>query len=310
MKKEINIGSIARANAKSISNQLTTVVNGINQSKVQAKKESNLTGQNGHSKSDKVHSLKSMDNFKSVAKNFFQYVKDTQGGRIEKNINVETAKDFILTKLDKGLEGSSANTYISILGKVAEGLEKMTNKTYITKEEFKNMKAEIKEQWDLKKVHRDRAYKNPDSIEKEMQKFSEYQISTKLQIQIGLRIDDTVNSQKWKLNENGTMTIIGSKNGIAYETKALSAELRNEVKLAISLNYEVAKSTYAEELKEAVENTGQTWQKNSSHGLRYNFAQSRLSELIKEGKSFDEAKGQVSLEMGHSRLSITDTYIR
>ncbi len=48
--------------------------------------------------------------------------------------------------------------------------------------------------------------------------------------------------------------------------------------------------------------------KKSSHGLRYSFAQMRLTELFKQGKTFDQAKGQVSLEMGHSRLGITDVY--
>lgn len=308
--KNINIGSIARANAKSIANQLTVVVNGMGESKREARATSGMTGQNGQNKSDKVHSPKAMDNFRSVAKNYFQHVKDSQGGRIEKNINVETAKDFIVTKLNQGLEGSSANTYISVLEKVAEGLEKMTNKTYISKNEFKSMKNEVKEQWDLKKVHRDRSFDNPLAIQKEMERFSEHTLSTKLQIELGLRVDDAINSRKWTVNENNTLTISRSKGGITYQTAPLSKDLQKEVIQAIKHDFKISETAYTDNLKEAVRTAGEVWEKHSSHGLRYNFAQVRLQALIKEGKTFTEADAQVSLEMGHSRTSITDTYTK
>lgn len=303
--------NITRANAKSIANQLTQVVNGLGQSKLQAKKEGDLKGQNGHAKSDKVHSRKSMDNFRSVAKNYFQYIKDTVGGRIEKSINAETAKDFVLHKLALGeIKGSTANTYLSILEKVAEGLEKMTDKKYISQTEFKEMKSEIKEVYDLRKEHINRAYENPSAIQAEMEKFSEYALSSQLQIELGLRIDDAINSEKWSLNDDGTMTVSSSKNGITYQTAPLSEALQKAVTEAKNSGYQVSETSYSNDLKEAVANAGETWERKSSHGLRYNFAQDRMQSLLKAGKSFYEAKAQVSLELGHSRLSITDIYIK
>ncbi|MCH9814378.1 MAG: hypothetical protein K0U47_10615 [Epsilonproteobacteria bacterium] len=307
--EKINISSIARANAKSIANQLTVVANGIGESKKEARSKSELKGQNGQVKSEKVHSLKAMDNFRSVSKNYFQHIKNTLGGKIEKNINAETVKDYILTNLiAEKFEGSTANTYLSILEKTAESLEKLTNKTYITKAEFKQVKDEIKKDFNLQKLHRNRAYKNPQAIQKEMERFSEFALSSKLQIELGMRIDDAIDSSKWSINSDRSITITDSKAGITYTTKTASKELEEEITVAKASGYQVPTTTYANELKEAVENTDHVWKKNSSHGLRYNFAQNRLQELIKEGKTYAQAKGQVSLEMGHSRLSITDTY--
>ncbi len=45
------------------------------------------------------------------------------------------------------------------------------------------------------------------------------------------------------------------------------------------------------------------------HGLRHTYAQNRYQELRHNGKSAEEARKQVSLELGHFRVEITDIYL-
>lgn len=310
MKKEIDTSTIYRANAKSIATQLVKVENGLGTSKIKARNESGMKGQNGHKISDLIHSAKAMDNFKSVSQSYFQHVKDTVGGKIEASVSSETIKDFLLTNLaNEKINGGTASTYLSVLEKTSTGLTKLTNKIYITKAEFKQIRTDLKKEYSLQSEHRNRAFENPQNIIKQMDKFSEFFLSSKLQLETGMRSDDAENSSKWKQNEDGTISIKGSKGGIEYTTAPASKELQDRVKAAIKNGYSVAYSTYTRDLKEAVTSAGEVWAKKSTHGLRYNFAQSRMKQLLSEGKSYLQAKGQVSLEMGHSRISITDVYV-
>lgn len=65
---------------------------------------------------------------------------------------------------------------------------------------------------------------------------------------------------------------------------------------------------YISALKEAAEKTNQIYY--SSHGLRWNYAQNRITELQECGYSFAQAEQMVSLEMKHNRPSITQHYLQ
>ena len=47
-----------------------------------------------------------------------------------------------------------------------------------------------------------------------------------------------------------------------------------------------------------------------AHGLRHSYAQRRMDELGDQGKSYPEALGVVSQELGHFRPEITEVYLR
>lgn len=82
-------------------------------------------------------------------------------------------------------------------------------------------------------------------------------------------------------------------------------ELQNHL-----ISHEVFKmdhKSYRAELKAASTATGQGF--NSSHGLRWNFAQERFADLLSRGFAYEKALGIVSEEMGHHRISITEHYV-
>lgn len=65
--------------------------------------------------------------------------------------------------------------------------------------------------------------------------------------------------------------------------------------------------SYRSELKTAAKTTGQNY--NSSHGLRWNYAQERFQDLLTRGVSYEKALGVTASEMGHHRISITEHYV-
>ena len=294
-----------RASANAIINRVMSNANGIGSSKTESRNNSDLKGENGHKVSDKAHSVKEVQNLRSVTTQYINHVKDTYDGKVAGNINADSAKSFLEAKAQEVSSGT-LNTYSSLMNKVADNLNK-DNIGSLNRQDIQSIRNDLKEDYGLKSDHLNRAYDNPEAIKAEMQN-STMSISADLQLEAGLRASDSIDSSKWTINPNNTITIENSKGGISYTTKELSQNTIEKAKSAIEANYKANYTEYKEALKEAVEKTGQEWDKNGTHGLRYSFAQERLEELKNLGMTENEAKGQVSLEMGHSRIDITNHY--
>jgi len=279
----------------------------IGESKARAKSESTTKGQNGHKISTKAHSVKSVQNMRSVTTQYINFVKENYGNRVVQHINKESMQSF-LEKKSQEISGGSLSTYISTAGKLVDNFNKVGVNT-IERKDIHNIRTEFKkDNVNLSKVHVNRAYHSTDKIIEHIQSSSPFSLSVKLQIEVGLRIDDATNSAKWKLNENNTLTINQSKNGLNYTTVQLDSKLANEVSEAIKEGYKIDKTEYSKALKEAVEQTGQEF--NGSHGLRYSFAQERYAELKEYGYLKSESLAELSQNMGHSRSEISLLYIK
>ena len=296
--------SVKRASANAIIKRVMSNAQGIGQSKSQARNTSNIIGENGHKVSDKAHSIKEMQNLRSVATQYVKFVKENYAGKVAGNINAESAKAFLENKATE-VKGSTLNTYTSLMQKVSDNL----NKDHIgnlNRQDIQSIKQELKESYSLSKEHMNRAYDNTQAIQNEMRQTT-MSLSTDLQVEAGLRVDDSLNSSKWNINPDNTLTINDSKGGITYTTAPISNELIERVQEAKEMGYKANYTEYREALKEAVQSTGQNY--TGTHGLRYSFAQDRMERLRETGLyTRNEIKGQVSLEMGHSRLDITNHY--
>ncbi|MDY0194310.1 MAG: integrase domain-containing protein [Aliarcobacter butzleri] len=288
-----------RASANSVINRVLSNANGVGTSKSQARNNSGLKGQNGHKISDKAHSIKELQNLRTVTTQYVNFVKENYQGKVASNINAESARAFIASKAQT-VASSTLNTYISTMNKVVDNLAK-DNIGSLQRNDIKD----IKQDFNTSKNHENRAYENVESI-KEAMRDTTMSISSDLQAEAGLRADDAINSSKWTINNDNTITINGSKGGIEYTTRALSDETIQRAREAQENGYKANYTEYREALREAVISTNQDY--NGTHGLRYNFAQERVEELKNNGYSEDEAKAQTSLEMGHSRIDITNHY--
>ena len=303
----------SRASANSVIKAVMNKANGIGTSKIQTKQNSSIYGQNGHKVSSKYHSVKAAENMRTVSTQFINYLKENHGSKVVSNMNRETVKEFISVK-SLEIKASSLNTYISTMAKVVDNLNELGVKT-ISREDIHNLRKELKNEGiNLSNERINRATKNPEAIVRSMEKNTGYGLSARLQYEAGLRISDSTNSSKWKVNEDTkTLTISGSKDGITSQTTEISEQLMQRVQEAISNNYRVNNEEYGRVLKEAVIGENEKWR--GSHSLRYNHAQELYNKLHEQNKDYGLNRSEqailseISRSLGHSRIEITHHYL-
>lgn len=295
-----------RASSNAVIKAVMSNVTAIGVSKSKAKAESTIFGQNGQKVSTQAHSVKSIQNMRSVTTQYINFVKENYGNRVVQHIHKESIQSF-LEKKSLAISGGSLNTYISTAAKLVDNLNKIGINS-VVRSDIHNIRTEFKSNnINLSKIHTNRAYQQTDKILDNIKTSTAFSLSAKLQISAGLRIDDATNSGKWKLNEDNTLIINQSKNGLTYTTVQLDSKTANEVAEAIKEGYKIDKTEYSTALKEAVERTCQEF--NGSHGLRYSFAQNRFIELKEYGYTHNEALSEISLNMAHSRFEISLLYL-
>jgi len=289
-----------RDSVNMVINKIMNNANGIGQSKTEARANSETVGQNGKQISTMAHSAKSMDNLRSITNQLVNFVKENHSGRVSTNLNNDTIKEFINMKLDNGLSGASANTYISELSKISDNLNQLGVNT-TSREVITNYRDELKENgFNLSRENSDRTNQNSQELVNFMKENSPYGLSAELQKEAGLRVDDAINiADKITINEDNSLHITGSKNGLDYNTIPLSQDLINRVNNAIEQGYKADYQEYRETMKEAAAATGNEW--NGTHSLRFDYANDQRAN----GLSLSE----ISDSMGHSREDVVLRYL-
>ncbi len=292
-------------------NQIWSKIDGIGKSKFASRNNSNLKAQSGHKVSDKVHSLNSKDEVLRTAKDLAKFTREHFKIKDMQAITNPHIQSFINNKIENELTYRSISTYISHLEKIQIGLSKFEQKLeshnhLFNREGLIKARQTAKEQA-LGNIHINRAYDNLNSIQSYLES-KEAQISFQLQKQHGLRVTEATLLRLNQLKGNNILTIQG-KGGYKQDIQ-LSKELYNEINNHIRINgsFKIEYNKYTKELKEAVSQSNQKW--NSTHGIRYNFAQSKYQELMTIGKTDFQARQQVSTLMGHNRVEITNHYLR
>ena len=264
--------------------QILQKVNAIGTSKKETREQSGLKSlESGHKVSDKVHSFKSLENLRNDLTNLANYAKEEFQLRDIKEINIDIVKSWIDSK---NISYNTASNYFSELNKVSDHFN-------FTREEIKELRADLKN--DLPKtVLETRAYKNLEKIELN----PKHQAAFELQRDHGLRVNASTHIDLNKQLHGNTLTY--REKGGKLSQKELNPTLAQKIKEnAVDGKYEVNKRTYARDLQKKIEESGQKY--NGTHGIRHSYAQKMLET---------NSKAEVSQEMGHSRVEITDTYLR
>lgn len=297
----------ARASVNAVVNRVMSQADGVGQSKAEAKANSDKVGANGQSISTKAHSIKSKEALRSATNQLLNHIKENNTGRVVGNINNETARDFINSKIAEGMKENSLNTLISTISKVADNLNDIGINT-ISRESIADYRNDLREAGhDLKSETIVRTNEDPQAIVKAMNEGSPFGLSSSLQLESGMRAGDAIDSSKWTLNNDNSISIEGSKNGVNYTTTPVSQDTANRVAQAIENGYKVSYNEYNSTLKEATEGTGQEHQ--GSHSLRFDHINNKHEENKANGMTESESKTLLSLENGHSRESIIDIYL-
>jgi integrase len=292
-------------------------VDGIGESKKSNRNESTYIGENGHKVSDKIHALKTKDQFMRLGTSLLTHQKEHFNKRADlHNLSREIVESFVNDMIERGLKYNSISTYLSQLNKLSIAIGKIRDTEeqwrkdkrdpLFTPQDIKELRAKAKKEA-LGSKHVNRAYTNPDAIGVHMKGKSA--ISFELQKEYGLRVTAAtkINAKQLKGNNRFEFVNKGGKQQTITLNPLLYKKLEKSVKNGKD-GHLVAYNTYLRDFKHAVKLSGQKY--TGTHGLRYTFAQRKLQELRKEGLSDEQAKWMISKMMGHKRKSITEYYLQ
>lgn len=280
--------------AGSIAYQVSKIIkayNGIGESKRETREHSNLVGENGQKVSDKFHSYKSLDNVRRDLMDLGKFAKEEFGIKDMSKIDIDVVRSWIESK---DITYRTASNYLSELNKVAGHFS-------FERDEIKELRQELKDSLTATRelAETTRAYENLDKVTDIINERS--QIAFTLQYEYGLRVSEATHINVEKQLE-GNILEVQAKGGKPVVIE-LDKDFANKIREVSKENngiYEVSRSTYTRDLRQAVESVGNEWK--GTHGVRHTFAQEKLEEGY--------TKAQVSEMMGHNREEITDVYLR
>lgn len=276
------------ARAGSINYQVAKIIkahNGIGKSKLESRNSSGIVSiESKHKISNLFHSYKSLDNARSDLTNLAKFAKAEYGIKDMKLIDSQVIEKWIISK---DITYNTASNYLSEINKVHSHLN-------ITPQEVAELRKEFKQELKPNQLET-RYYKKLDTI----QLPPKSQPAFELQRDYGLRLKAAthINIERQLQGNIFRYQEKGGKWSEREITDTLAQKIRDN---AIEGKYDLSINTYRDQLRKAIENTGQKY--NGTHGIRHTYAQNQL-EL---GKT----KKEVSEEMGHSREEIIRTYLR
>lgn len=256
-------------------------------------------------------SYASYHKFCSQVKVFSGWCFATQGINNINQIKPEHVTAFIHDLCNRDYAKNTIQGYAAALNKYAVVLDKACPSKGARVESWNNAIGACKDsiQNAIAKDTDTRAYADPRAIIDALPD-ERLQICAAMQLDHGLRIADAT-----KINANNisaddtTLRIDNSKNGQTLTVQLSPAEAQKIRDLADDDGrISVKQSEYRTAIEKACISTGQAF--TGTHGLRHNYAQGRMSDLVDQGKDYHAALQIVSDEMGHHRPDITATYLR
>ena len=284
------------------------MADGINTSRHLRRSQSDYKGHNGHKISDKVHAFQSKDEFIRIAKSLLTYARKHHNIKDFQAINRETIEGFIYQYIENGLYRKTISSYISVLSKIQVVLSKIPKKIekheqLFSQKDLKNMRKVVNALCSNSK-HKNRAYINPNSLITDIPQGSK--ICFQLQFNYGLRVSEASLIRPSQLKDNNTIKIQGKSGRIRYIRVSFKLYKSIEKEIKKNGSYHRDYNVYRKDLMNAVEKSGEKW--TATHGLRYNFAQQKVEEYMKE-MTHEKALLKVSSELGHNRKEITNHYL-
>ena len=260
-----------------------------------------------------IYSYKTADQYRDISKEAFRYAKENYGVKDIEKLQSEHIRAYLESKIADGVKYSTFQKYAAALEKLEVALNEYA-KNHNTGKEYHFDLSSVREQARevLERSQTTRAYENPKALINSIQN-PEYRIIAQAQYEGGFRISELNHLSEKNFKDNNTFQVISGKGGKDREVP-LSKETYNALKSLLDKadksdgKYKFNTDTYRNTLKEAAQASNQEY--TGSHGLRWNFAQEKFSELQKEGKTYEQALQEVSNLLGHERPDITEHYLR
>ena len=268
-----------------------------------------------------VSSYKSMETYRNIWNNFFNYL--LEHWKIKDFEKIES--EHIAAYMDYKIEYYPSKQYLekisAALGKLEIALKLFSkNVSKLEKDyDFSIRQKMLDNARDLKQVannYHNRAYSNPNLLISNL-KDSMHKVAATMQLEGGARLEGVALIKAEQLLGTKVDSITNKEVGIVL-TKEKGGK---EGEVLVSLDtytdlesyileynkFKINRQKYYNDLKQAAIASNET--PEASHGLRWNFAKRRMFEYGKAGYSYEECLQQVSYEMKHNRASITQHYL-
>jgi hypothetical protein len=244
------------------------------------------------------HSYRTADTQKQAVSKLYSFAKNNFNITSPRDINGSIVARYLKDCSNRGVADSTiARNIIPAIEKFDDAI----NKCYGSgangvKVDFHSACENFKSKHiSTENTYVDRSYNQPRVVVNSLS--AEFKVCGELQLDHGLRVSSACNLTK--INEGSYLA--NTKEGqkfIVYPSPELCQ------KIDAHLNgdkFHVSQNEYRNALKTAATAVGEDYSRCGTHGLRYNFAQNRYSELIGQGYSVKSSRMIVSSEIGHHR---------
>jgi hypothetical protein len=268
-----------------------------------------------------VASFKTMESYRNIWNNFFNYLKEHWKIRDFEKISGE----HVAAYMDYKIEYYPSKKYLakisSALGKLEIALKLFSKNIHgIEKDyDFSIRQTILDNARDLKLVasnYHNRTYANPEQLIANL-KDDYHRLAAQIQYQGGARIEGVALIKPEQLQGRKIDVITNKEVGIVVtkEKGGKVGEVLVNIDTYNSLEnyffyetvFKINRQKYYNDLKQAAILSKED--PEASHGLRWNFAQRRMFEYGKAGFKYNDCLQQVSYEMKHNRASITNHYL-
>ena len=285
-----------------------------------AKKEDKINPNHEHYQM--VSSYKTMESYRRVWNNFFNYLLEHWKIRNFEKISSEHVQAYMDYKIEYYPSKQYLEKISAAIGKLEIALKNFSKNIHKIEKyyDFSIRQTILKEARDLKLVannYHNRAYKKPMLLISNL-KNPINQLAAKIQLEGGARVEGValikpeqllgIKIDKVTQVEKGIIFTKekGGKQGEVLVSLKTYAELKNY--LSLNSKFKINRQDYYNDIKQAALISKEV--SEGSHGLRWNFAKRRMFECGKADYSYSDSLQQVSYEMKHNRASITEHYLR
>lgn len=273
-----------------------------------------------HENYQMVSSYKTMESYRSIWNNFFNYLLEHWKIRNFEKIEAQHIQAYMDYKIEYYPSKQYLEKISAALGKLEIALKLFAKNIHNKNREydFSIRQVILDQARDLKFVannYHNRAYSNPLLLISNLQN-SMNKLAAKIQLEGGARIEGVALIKPEQLLGKKIDKITNTEKGIIFTKEKggkqgevlVIVETYKELENYLSTNpkFKINRQDYYNDIKQALISKEVS---EGSHGLRWNFAKRRMFEYGKAGYSYSDSLQQVSYEMKHNRASITEHYL-
>ena len=284
-----------------------------------AKKEDRVNPNHPHYQ--KIASYKTMESYRTIWNNFFNYLKEHWSVKDFEVIEAHHVEAYMDYKVEYYPSKQYLEKISAALGKLEIALRHFAKNIHdeIREYDFSIRQDILNESRDLKLVannYHNRAYRDPTTLIRYLS-HPVHKLAAKIQYEGGSRIEGVALIKEKQLLGTKIDLVTNTNKGVIFTKEKGGKE--GEVLVLLETYYElqsylqqckifkVNRQAYYEDIKQSAFISNEVAE--GSHGLRWNFAKRRMLEYAKAGYSYQDSLQQVSYEMKHNRASISEHYL-